>query len=331
MQITINFITFTTMSESKNRLKPLAVDLKFNVIGVIIFSGAIIGLLLTWKDFKEYFLPDDSLLNWRFFTLAIILSLAMPWFVMNHLWQLEYDEHQTTKIDRDNFMKELKISENERLTDVITGIPNSRSLERDIDAYHKSTAGRQKVQFILIDLKNFRQINSDFGYTKTNHLLRHLSQSIYKRMRRNEDMYKYSNGEPRLPVRQENIYRVYPGGDEFAFIIEGDQADALGFCNRLVDQFKSISTKTDLILGKKINLSFHCALVEVDHRDHFQDIFRKAEECYLAAKEGTSDFTICWHPINIESKLSGDAYKQSNYTKAYDLFEVFTSRDLDFD
>ena len=124
------------------------------------------------------------------------------------------------------------------------------------------------MQFILIDLKDFRKINRKFGFTKTNNLLRLICQTIYKKMRRNEDMYKYFNGEDKKKA-DESFYRIYPGGDEFAFIIEGDQAEALGFANRLIDQFAALSKKTIEVLGEEIKLSFHCALIEMDSRDSF--------------------------------------------------------------
>jgi GGDEF domain-containing protein len=140
-------------------------------------------------------------------------------------------------------------------------------------------------------------------------------------------MYKYSIYEK---DEKENFYRVYPGGDEFAFIIEGDQADAIGFSNRLVGQFQDISKKTVQILGENLNLSFHCAIVEIDPRDSFNDIFRKAEDCYRIAKEGKSDFTICWHPNTLELILSKDTKKKADYERARNIFEVMTIVDKDY-
>lgn len=187
------------------------------------------------------------------------------------------------------------------------------------------------MQFILIDLKDFRKVNKKYGFNKTNDLLRNIAQTIYKKMRRNEDMYKYPISDNSKSNEKESIYRVYPGGDEFVFIIEGDQADGIGFTNRLVSQFEEISKKTELILGEHNKLSFHCAIVEMDKRDTFEDIFKKAEDCYRIAKEGTSDFTICWHPISIEALLSKDQKKKADYERARSLFEIRTVVDKKFD
>lgn len=309
--------------------KPLEIEPKFGLlIGLILIATAVIGTIVKWKEFYELFVPNGVLLNWRFVFLLLIISVLAVWFIMNFFWQQEYKNHELTKKDRDNLKDELKISENERLTDVITGIPNSRSLEKDIDEYFSLSRPNKKMQFIFIDLKDFRKVNSKFGFNKTNDLLRTIAQTIYKRMRRNEDMYKYSICEKN---EKESFYRVYPGGDEFVFIIEGDQADAIGFSNRLVAQFQELSRKTVSILGESINLSFHCAVVEMDPRDSFNDIFKKAEDCYRIAKEGKSAFTICWHPNTLEVLLSKDPKKKSDYERARNIFEVMTIVDRYYD
>lgn len=314
------------------KLKPIAIDLKFGlIIGLVILATAIVGMFSKWKDFYELFIPNGVFLNWRFVFLLLFLAMLIVWFIMNYFWQKEYNQNEITKKDRDNLIDLLRISENERLTDVITGIPNSRSLEKDIDEYFSLNRFGKKMQFIFIDLKDFRKINKKYGFNKTNDLLRSIAQTIYKRMRRNEEMYKYSIGKTVNDKERENFYRVYPGGDEFAFVIEGDQADAIGFSNRLVGQFEEISKKTQLILGEQVNLAFHCAVVEMDPRDSFKDIFKKAEDCYRISKEGKSDFTICWHPNSIERILSKDSKKKADdYDRARKIFEVMTILDKDY-
>lgn len=309
------------------KVKPIILETKHNIIGLALLIGAGIGIAIQWKEFQEFFFPDYIFLNWKFFGLLTVTVSFITWFIMNNLWKSEFDAHEMTKADRDNYMEELKVSENERLTDVITGIPNARSLQKDIQDYF-STRSQKKMQFILIDLKDFRAINKRFGYTRTNKLLRLISQSIYRKMRRNEDMYKYFDGTMPKP-RDESFYRVYPGGDEFAFVIQGDQSDAIGFCNRLVDQFNVLSKQSKDVLGEEVKLSFYSAIIEMDSRDSFDDILKKSEDCYQIAKEGQSDFTMCWHPINLEQMLSEIQFKKSNYERARELFEVLTLNEVD--
>lgn len=313
------------------KAKPIGTDTKFGVIGFLLLATVVIGTIIEWKGFYDFFVPNGILLNWRFVLLIIFIPAFIIWFIMNHFWKKEYDKHEITTKDRDNLKDALKISENERLTDVITGIPNSRSLKKYIEEYFSVNRPDKKMQFIFIDLKDFRKVNRKFGFNKTNDLLRTIAQTIYKRMRRNEDMYKYSTDDSKSKHEKESFYRVYPGGDEFVFIIEGEQYDALGFSNRLVGQFEQLSDKTQNILGQHLKLSFHCAIVEMYQSDSFEDIFEKAEDCYRIAKEGTSDFTICWHPNNIEKTISKDPKIQAEYERTRKLFEVMTIVDKDYD
>ena len=84
-------------------------------------------------------------------------------------------------------------------------------------------------------------------------------------------------------------------------------------------------------MGEEIYLSFHCAVVEMDPRDSFNDIFKKAEDCYRIAKEGKGDFNICWHPNTLEALLSKDPKKKADYERARKVFEVMTIVDKDYE
>lgn len=111
------------------RIKPISLDLKYGLIlGLVTISTVIFGTISQWKDFYELFVPNGQLLNWRLCAFLLVFTILTVWYIMNFFWQKEYNQHEITKMDRDNLKDALKISENERLTDVITGIPNSRSL-----------------------------------------------------------------------------------------------------------------------------------------------------------------------------------------------------------
>jgi len=304
-------------------MKPIEIKTKFGyIIAFVVLLFAVIALFDKGIKFYKFLVPENEILNWRFVGFILILSSLIVWFVMNHIWKKEYEKHQQTRFERDNYAEELKISENERLTDIITGIPNFRSLEKDIENHFSKRTNSKQLQFILIDLKGFKNINNTYGFLKTNELLRVIAQTIYKKMRRNEDMYKYPMNIGHL--EEEHFYRLHTGGDEFVFIIEGNQAEALGFVNRLVkNDFEQLSNLTEQILGDSIKLSFHCSVVEMDKRDKMEDILEKSNDCYLLAKEGKGDFTICWHPIMTEKKLNQN-WASNIYEETRKLFEVLT-------
>jgi len=298
-------------------VKPIEINNKNGlIIGIVLLILVVFGTFEKVMEFIEFAIPTNEFLTWRFFIIMIVIVMLVVWFIMNHFWFRDYKILRKAKCDIENLEGELKIKDNERLMDVITGIPNSVSLKQDLNVHLKKRRQERKFQFILIDLKDFRNVNNKFGIIKTNELLRTIAQTIYQKMRRNEDMYKF-------------FYRLHTGGDEFAFLIEGEQVEALGFANRLVLQFNTLTKHTEGILGEKVKLSFHCAIVEMDSRDEYEDVITNAQACYDIAKKAKSDFTICWHPETREVTHTLD-WQKGIYEKARELFEVKTWEDKDF-
>jgi GGDEF domain-containing protein len=307
------------------RLKPIAVEPKFGiVIGVVVLATTLIGTFSKWKEFYSLFAPNGVLLNWRFVFLLIFLASLIVWFIMNYFWQKEQLLNADLELKIENLKDLLKSSEMEHLMDPITGVPNVRSLENDFDSYFQFT--KPQVQFVFLDLKEFGRINKEFLSQKTNRLIRYIAQSIYLGMRRNENMFKFPATGDRRKNSKEGFYRIYPGGDEFVFMIEGDQSDAIGFVNRLRDKFfGEFSQTTETILGVKRELSFYCSIVQIDPRDKsFEDIFSRAEICYRTVWSSAQDnFAITWYPNNAEVSLcKKDERKAVIYRKAREIFEV---------
>lgn len=309
-------------------MKPVQLENKYGiVIGLFIL---IIGLITSVDKISKFMLEvfsDNNFLNWKSFAFILILICFIIWFLMNHFWGKEYKEHQKTKFERDNYLNKLKVEENERLVDLVTGVPNMKSLELDLSEYFGEKRKAKQIQFILIDLRNFRKINRDYGFMKTNKILRMVAQSIYVTMRRNEDMYKYPMSNDSKKGFLDKFYRIHSGGDEFAFIIEGEQSDAIGFVNRLVPRFKNeFSSKTKSILGKKEKLSFYSAIVQVNHRDEYGDIIERAHDCYNLAKESDKDFALSWYPHDLEDAMPDSGWKRKNYLNARENFQVVLNK-----
>lgn len=305
-------------------MKPIQLENKYGIfIGILIL---IVGIITSIDKLLQFFIKtfsDNNFFNWKSFLFVAVLIFFITWFIMNHFWSKEFKEHQITKFERDNYFNKLKIEEQERLVDIVTGVPNMKSLEQDLAEFFKEKRKAKELQFILIDLRNFRKINKDYGFMKTNKVLRMIAQNIYITMRRNEDMYKFPISDRKKTKFQDKFYRVHSGGDEFAFIIEGDQSDAIGFVNRLVPRFKEeFSSLTKDILGKKEKLSFYSAIVQVNHRDEYGDIIERAQDCYNLAKESDDDFALSWYPHDIEDRVPDKGWKKKNYSNAKNIFDV---------
>lgn len=315
-------------------IKPIDNSKIFKILVATISSilVAIIGTSVSFDDLYNIVFKG-GLSNWLLVVLILLSSNFVVYCIMNISWK--YDHDTLTKIITENAVL-IKDLENEnavlrkaleeadilRETDIITGIPNSVALENDIAAKYFKTD--KKKQCIFIDLQNFRKINKVYGFKKGNDLIKIIGRTIYDRMRRNEKMYK-------IP-KNNKIYRVFPGGDEFVIIIFGEQWEALGFSNRVVDMFNEITTKTPNILGSSEELYFSCIIIEMKNDDSYEDLLYNIHPWYETAKEGGPGFTIYWFPQNIEKTINPEkdkiaSKKLKEYEEARKKFKVMNPID----
>src|SRR5262249_10842441 len=59
-----------------------------------------------------------------------------------------------------------------RLLDIVTGIPNQLKWEKDVENLSKTDDPDPHYQMIIIDLDNFRDINSTYGYEKGDRVIK---------------------------------------------------------------------------------------------------------------------------------------------------------------
>jgi len=196
-----------------------------------------------------------------------------------------------------------------RLVDIVTGIPNQAKWERDVDTLSSTDDPSPCNQMIIIDLDNFRLINQKYGYEKGDEVIRHFSRSIYNTMRRNEEIYKnFMLTEYDVPVaieeRWQRIYRKYTGGDEFIFIVNGSQPDALGFLNRVAKDLMPVINQriSQFILEEDTTLTFHAGMCEWILGDRPNDILNRLHGC-LRKASNSSKSRLYLHP-----QLTADEY-----------------------
>ena len=304
-------------------LRPLEFDVKTGVVGTVVAVTALVGFIIKWDEFLEWLAPEGDLLNWRFFFVVVLCVAAVVGIIFHELWRREFLSRRRADLEIENLKRQLDISERERMTDVITGVPNGSSLTADLAKFFADRATGTLANIVLIDIKDFRSINSKYGFLKGDDVLRRIAQKIYKSMRRNEYMYQHPALDNPERARWKRVYRRYPGGDEFVFILEGDQAAAVGFVvNRVLADFTELGRELRKDLGEEFRLSFHCAIAPLLRNDSADDALSRVETCYMRAAEGTSDFTICWSPVDFEATLPADSFKRRFYEKARESFEI---------
>ena len=89
--------------------------------------------------------------------------------------------------------------------DHLTGLPNRRALERDIEALKWE---RREYALLMIDLDHFKRVNDEYGHDAGDETLRHAAKRLGARLRASDRLYRF-------------------GGDEFAILLRAsDVCDA---------------------------------------------------------------------------------------------------------
>jgi diguanylate cyclase (GGDEF)-like protein len=135
-----------------------------------------------------------------------VLSAAFPW-VDGRMAQV------ISSIDiTENKMNE-EIIRQMAERDSLTGLPNRRRLEMDLDARIEGSSGGEKRYVLFLDMDGFKEVNDTFGHDAGDALLTAVGR------------YFQAN-----PDTRENSYRY--GGDEFVVLYSADTPASL---NRVVD------------------------------------------------------------------------------------------------
>ena len=302
-------------------LRPFKIKPWHAVVAILGLIGSAVGSMTWVKPVYDWAMPNGDWLNYRLLSLILAILLIVTFLVMNQLWWTQFEKCNEVELKKENYFQRLTASEQARLMDFQTGLPNGEQFKKELESFYEAHPLAKRVQVAMIDIRNFKQINTDFGHDKADVLLRRLAQSILKTMRRSESMYRYP--ESPTPVVSPNTYRRYNGGDEFLLLIEGDQSEALGFINRLHRMFGDLSPMTKNWLGREVKLSFICSLVPFERADTNERVMEKLGQCYTVAAHSTQDFSICWFDESAESRIEkADNLRRDVYKRTRELFDV---------
>ena len=302
-------------------LKPFKIKPWHAIVAIVGLIGSVVGSMTWVKPVYQWAVPKGDWLNYHLLSLILAVLLIVTFLLMNQLWRTQYEKCVEVELKKENYFQRLTASEQARLMDFQTGLPNGEQFKKELESFYEAHPLAKTAQVAMIDIRNFKQINTDFGHDKADVLLRRLAQSILKTMRRNESMYRYP--ENPIPPISPNTYRRYNGGDEFLLMIEGDQAEALGFINRLHRMFGELSPLTKDWLGREVKLSFICSLVPFERPDTNERVLEKLGQCYTFAAHSAKDFSICWFDELAESRVDkADKLRRDTYKRTRELFDV---------
>jgi len=263
--------------------------------------------------FNEIF-PEGKILNIYSVSISLVLTNFLTFYIVYVYFYKEKEKHNMTKkeLDRAEFL--LADKKKKEVIDVYTGIPNERKFKIDIQNLQNSL-----YHVILIDLDNFGKINKKYGHDKGDKIMKLIAQSLYSSMRRDEEIYKREQKLQDSFVKR--IYRKYNKGDEFIFLIKGEQYEAIGFINRVKKDFKKFSNQTEEILGEKLELDFHAAVSPIYPNEEFEIYYRRLHECFVLAAEEKHNKKIYWYSDECLNYDNND-FRKRLYDEAETLFSL---------
>lgn len=158
----------------------------------------------------------------------------------------------------------------ESLTDVLTGLPNRRYLDRRlVEECERSNRAGRSFALLVIDLDGFKAINDTFGHAIGDSVIQQVGASLKQSVRSTDMVARF-------------------GGDEFAIIIpESDREAAL----RLAEKLKTVLASTKLHLPRDtqryVSASIGIAVCPLDS-DNPKTLFDLADRRMFRAKRQMS-------------------------------------------
>ncbi|MDR7128092.1 diguanylate cyclase (GGDEF)-like protein [Algoriphagus sp. 4150] len=285
-----------------------------NILIVLTVITALFTIIIDKDDLWNKLFPNGEILNIYSVLFLIIVTNFFTFYTVYICYYREKDKRNMTQkeLDRAEFL--LADNKKKEVVDVYTGIPNEKKFRMDIE-----NLGNRLYQLILIDLDNFGKINKKYGHDKGDKIMKLIAQSLYNSMRRDEEIYKREQEIQDSFVKR--IYRKYNKGDEFIFLIKGEQFEAIGFINRVKKEFAKFSRQAEEIVGEKISLDFHAAISPIHPNESFDIYYRRLHECFVLAAEEKNEKRIYWY-LDEHKKFDDNDFRLRLYQEADKLFRI---------
>jgi diguanylate cyclase len=157
----------------------------------------------------------------------------------------------------------------EALTDPLTGIPNRKAFETELERgmAHAVETG-DPLSLLLCDIDHFKQFNDTWGHQTGDQVLRLVANCISENVKGRDTAARF-------------------GGEEFAVILpQTELADAVRLANQIrskVESKKLVKKSNGDILGV-ITISIGAA--QYDMKEGVESLVQRADACLYAAKRG---------------------------------------------
>ncbi len=145
-------------------------------------------------------------------------------------------------------------------TDVLTGLRNRQTFERDLRRAIVADQGEGRAfSLVMFDLDDFKIINDTKGHVAGDGVLSYLAGAIRKHIRECDAFYRW-------------------GGDEFAVFVRGTPDDALALARRTLDLILSLPKEHAGGIGASFGIARH------EPNESAEDLLRRVDRAMYAAK-----------------------------------------------
>ncbi len=154
-------------------------------------------------------------------------------------------------------------------TDPLTGIPNRRVMEHDIDRYSRLARRYKKpLSLVMIDIDNFKGVNDTYGHATGDEVLKKVARLIRESIRETDTVYRY-------------------GGEEFAVLCpETDKSGAYELAERIREKVRETRLFIDGDRAIYITISLGVASFPDDTEDPAELLAIADISLYRAKSEG---------------------------------------------
>lgn len=148
--------------------------------------------------------------------------------------------------------------------DVLTGLPNRRSLEESIKRFIARAKRGNKSALLFIDLDNFKTVNDSLGHHAGDTVLVEITRLLLNELRTEDILFRW-------------------GGDEFAVVLDGINTDgAKVVAERMM---VTVDNNRFVLNNKQFHLSLSVGLVRIDGEMDTLTLLSKADGAMYRAKE----------------------------------------------
>lgn len=181
--------------------------------------------------------------------------------VRNDAAELDYIVVQAQDISEQYALSE--VLHHQTLHDALTGLPNRRALEQQIQRVLDEQPSQSHV-LCYLDLDQFKLVNDTCGHLVGDDLLKKVSQFLQQGLRKQDFLARFS-------------------GDEFAILLKDSSlADTYQRLDALLDAIRRMSYEHDGVLFK-LSVSIGVAVLSADST--LVDVLKQADSACYAAKE----------------------------------------------